>query len=228
MLVDTEKVLAMRCPECGRLECHRLRRFAIARGGGLEVKCSCGAVKLLISTGDRSNYRIKISCAYCGGHHRLKLSGKRIWSLREVMDLLCFDTGLDIGHIGPEEAVKELISSREKELEVLVDEFGRDEYFYNSAVMYEVLRCLQQIAEKGALHCQCGNRQIGVDIFPDRLELHCGKCESLNIVYAETDEDLQVIQQIDEIELAKNGFVFLDSLVTMGKFKKNPGRGSKN
>lgn len=225
MPVETEKVLAMRCPECGRLEFHRLQRFAIARGESLDVRCSCGAVKFVISTRNLSLYRLKVTCVYCDGYHLISLSGKQIWSSREVADLFCFDTGLELGHIGREEAVRKMVSGREKDLEALVNEFGRDDYFHNSMIMYEVLRCLQQIAEKGTLYCQCGNRQIGVDIFPDRLELHCSKCDSVNIIYAETDDDLQVIQQVEEIELAKNGFEFLDSLVRAGKIKKNPGRG---
>lgn len=227
MPVETEKVLAMRCPECGRLELHRLQRFAIAPGESLDVKCSCGAVKLVINTRDRSEYRIKVTCVYCDGCHHQNMSGKQIWSAGGVIDLYCRDTGLELGHIGQDEAVRKIVSGREKELEVLVDEFGRDNYFHNSSIMYQVLSSLQQIAEKGTLYCQCGNYQIGVDIFPDRLELHCNKCDSVNIIYAETDEDLQVIQQLEEIELVKNGFEYLDSLVRTGK-RNNSGRGRNN
>ena len=228
MPVETEKVLAMRCPECGKLEYHRLRRFAIGLGRELEIRCSCGAVKFTISTRDHSRYRVKVACVYCDRSHREVLGGRRIWALAGVTDLYCPDSGLELGHIGREDAVREVVSGREKELETLVNEFGRDEYFHNSKIMYEALSCLQNIAEKGTLHCQCGNRQIGVDIFPDRLELHCPKCDSLNIIYAETDDDLQVIQQVDEIELAKNGFEYLDSLARTGKIKKNSGRGRNN
>ncbi len=228
MPVETEKVLAMRCPQCGKLDYHSIRRFAVAPGESMDMKCSCGSVKFVISTRDRSEYRVKVACVYCDGFHYQSLTGKRIWSSGGVIDLFCSDTGLEIGYIGRDEAVKKVVRGREKELELLVEEFGRDEYFHNSRIMYEVLRCLQHIAERGTLYCQCGNHQIGVDIFPDRLELHCNKCDSVNIIYAETDDDLQVIQQIEEIELAKNGFEYLDSLVRTGKTKKNSGRGRNN
>lgn len=228
MPVETEKVLAMRCPECGKLDYHSIRRFAISRSANLSIKCSCGALKLGITTANRSEYRVKVACVYCEGFHHQAMSGKRIWGSEEVTGFFCPDTGLDLGHIGAEEAVRQAVRGREKELEVLVDEFGRDEYFHNSRIMYEALRCLQIIAEKGTLNCQCGNHQIGVDIFPDRLELHCNKCDSVNIVYAETDDDLEVIQQVEEIELSRNGFEYLDSLVRTGKTKKNSGRGRNN
>jgi hypothetical protein len=63
-----------------------------------------------------------------------------------------------------------------------------------------------------------------VDIFPDRLELQCKNCDSLNIIYAETEEDLKVIQQVDKIELARHGFICLDSLANTGKPKPKKGR----
>lgn len=228
MPVETEKVLAMRCPECGKLEYHKLQRFNIACGGGFNIKCSCGAVKSVISTRNRSEYRLNVRCVFCEGYHSQNLQGRKIWSSGGVIDLLCCDTGLELGHIGREEAVRKMVSRREKELETLVNEFGRDEYFNNSKIMYEVLQCLNNISDKGTLYCQCGNHQIGVDIFPDRLELKCGKCGSVNIIYAETEEDLQVIQQVDAIELVTNGFEYLDSQVRSGKTKKKSGTGRNN
>ena len=89
--------------------------------------------------------------------------------------------------------------------------------------MYEVLNCLHDIAEPGAVYCQCGNHDVEVDIFPDRLELHCKGCDSVNIIYAETEDDLNVIRKVDTIELTRNGFNCLDSLANSGK----PGKKNK-
>jgi len=227
MPVDTEKMLAMRCPQCGRLGYHPLQRFSIGSGNGLEIKCSCGAVKFVINTGNRSDYHIKTACVFCEGFHTQSLSGKQIWSSTGIIDLYCHDTGLELGHIGREESIRKIMFNREKELEMLVDEFGKDEFFHSSKIMYEVLQCLHQIAEKETLYCQCGNRHIEVEIFPDRLELQCRNCGSVNIIYAETEEDLQVIRQVEEIELVKNGFEYLDSLVRSGRIKKS-GTGRNN
>jgi hypothetical protein len=226
--VETEKILAMHCPECGKLEYHRLQRFAIGSGQGLSLKCSCGAVKLIISTTDRIKYRVKVNCIFCEEYHNQTMSGRHIWSSGKIIDLLCYETGLELGHIGPEESIKRMVSDWERELEILINEFGRDDYFNNSKIMYEVLQCLHRIAEKGTLYCQCGNYQIGVDIFPDRLELQCRDCGSINIIYAETEEDLQVIQQVEEIELVASGFEYLDSLVRAKKNKKKSGTGRNN
>lgn len=219
MLIAANAVLAMRCPECGKMEIHDFSRFAFARGKTVHINCSCGAVKLIVSTKNLSSYWLHVSCVVCETKHLREIPGKSLWS-GEVTCLSCQDTGLELGYIGPEAMVREIAFDYEQELEALVKEFGCDGYFHNSEIMYEVLNCLHDIAEQGALYCQCGNHKIEVDIFPDRLELHCKNCDSINIIYAETEEDLKVIQQVDTIELARHGFKFLDSLSSTGKLKK--------
>lgn len=219
MPVATSVKLAMRCPECGKMEFHNLSRFVFSKAAGREVTCSCGAVKMVISTRNCRDYRIQIACVICEIKHTIEVSGKYLWS-GEGIRLSCLDTDLDLGHIGTDEKVREMANSREHELESLVDEFMGEGYFHNSGIMYEVLNCLHDIAEQGSLYCQCGNYKIEVDIFPDRLELHCKNCDSINIIYAETEDDLKVIQQVDSIELARHGFKCLDSLANTGKLKK--------
>jgi len=224
--VETEKMFSMRCPACGKLEYYRLRRFAV--GKGMSVNCSCESVKININSRNFSEYQIQVACVFCGGFHVYNFSGKQLWSSGETIILSCDDTGLELGRIGPVETIMKTASDQEDELEFLVDEYGKDGFFYNNRIMYEVLQCLHDIAERGTLYCQCGNRRIEVDIFPDRLELQCSACGSVNIIYAETDDDLQVIQQIEEIELTRNGFDCLDSLARTGKKKKKPGTRRNN
>lgn len=219
MLIATNAVLAMRCPECGKMELHDFSRFAFSRGKTVHINCSCGAVKLIVNTKNHINYWLHVPCVVCETKHLREISGKSLWS-GEITCLFCQDTDLELGHIGPESKVREMASNHEQELEALVDEFGCDGYFHNSEIMYEVLNCLHEIAEQGALYCQCGNHKIEVDMFPDRLELQCKNCDSINIIYAETEEDLKVIQQVDTIELARHGFKCLDSLANTGKLKK--------
>jgi anti-sigma factor RsiW len=114
-----------------------------------------------------------------------------------------------------------------EELEALADDINSEGYFHNSDIMYEVLNCLHEIAEQGELYCQCGNLKIEVELFPDCLELHCRNCDSINIIYAETEDDLNVIRQVDTIELARHGFKCLDSLANTSKPKKTRRKRSK-
>ena len=220
MIVATDAVLAMRCPECGRLDFHDFSRFSFPAGKAVSIGCSCGTTKLVVSTRDYAVYRFQIACLVCETKHLHEITGKLLWS-GELCVLTCSDTDLDLGYIGKEAGVKEKISSCEEEMEALVKDFGCDGYFHNAKIMFEVLNRLHEIADQGALYCQCGNTKIEVDLFPDRLELHCDNCDSVNIIYAETDDDMKVIQQVDTIELARHGFKFLDSLASAGKLKKD-------
>lgn len=220
MLIATETLMAMRCPECGKMEHQRLSRFQFSGLQSVNINCSCGATKLIVNTKNNKDYWLQVPCVVCEAKHLRSVSGKKFWSMKEVQYLLCQETGLELGYIGPEEVIKKLAAEQEESFQGLDSEFGNDDYFHNSEVMYEVLNCLHDIAENDALFCQCGNRNVDVDIFPDRLELHCKDCDSVNIIYAENDEDLKVIQGLDNIELTQNGFEFLDSLARINKIGK--------
>jgi len=218
MLIATDAVLTMRCPECGKVDVHNFSRFAFPRGKTVSINCSCGAVKLEVIK-NRSSYLLKLACMVCETSHLHEISGKTLWS-GEVTRLTCRETDLIVGNIGPVSKIGEIVMSHEQELGTFFGEVGRDSYFHNSRIMFEALNRLHDIVEDGELYCQCGNHKIEVDIFPDRLELHCKNCDSINIIYAETEEDLNVIQQVDSIELAQHGFKCLDSLANAGKLKK--------
>ncbi len=227
MLIITDTLVAMRCPECGKLDYHNLSRFAFSGNNKVEIVCSCGFVKLVVSTKNRRQYWVQVPCVVCETKHLRSLSSRMLWS-GEVNYLFCQETGLELGYMGPEEEVRALAEAQEESMEALANEFdGEDDYFHNAEIMYEVLNCLHDIAERGALYCQCGNQDVEVDIFPDRLELHCENCHSVNIIYAETEDDLQVIRKVETIELARNGFECLDSLANMHKTGKKSRRKRK-
>ncbi len=226
MLIATSAILAMRCPECGRMEFNDFSRFIFPRGKTVDIFCSCGAVKLAVVTKNRVFYLLQIPCPVCETQHLVEISGNGLWS-GEITLLSCRETDLELGHIGPESKIMEMISRQEQELEELVNEFGCDGYFNNSEIMYEVLSQLYEIAGRGGLYCQCGNHKIDVDLFPDCLELQCKNCDSVNIIYAETEEDLNVILQVDTIELVRHGFKCLDSLAGADKPKKSRRKRSK-
>ena len=223
MIIKTDTLIAMRCPECGKLDYYSLSRFEFSGQKRIEFKCSCGCVKLILTTKDRKNYWLQVPCVVCESKHVRSLSAKMLWS-DEVNYLFCHETGLELGYIGPQDMVRELAEAQQETMEVLGGLGADDGYFNNSEIMFEVLNCLHGIAEQGLLYCQCGNYDVDVEIFPDRLELHCKECDSVNIIYAETDDDLLVIKEVGSIELTRNGFECLDSLSNKTKTGKKPHR----
>lgn len=218
MLIATDAVLTMRCPECGKIDMHNFSRFAFPRGKAVSIECSCGAVKLLVQR-KNAGYLLKLACMFCETSHLFEIPGRVLWS-GEVYRLSCREMGLVVGNIGPMAKIGELMMSQVQEWGTLFNDAACESYFHNAKIMFEALNRLHDIADSGELYCQCGNHKIEVDIFPDRLELHCKNCDSINIVYAETEEDLHVIRQVDFIELAQHGFKCLDSLANAGKLKK--------
>ncbi|MBO8137809.1 MAG: hypothetical protein H0Z40_06710 [Desulfotomaculum sp.] len=229
MLISTSTVLAMRCPECGKLEFHKLSLFSFSGQRVLEIYCSCGAL-LLLARKKKNDYWIQLPCVICETKHQRQVSGKKMWS-DELINLYCQETGIELGHLGPEKKVREAAHSCDYDIKALVEQFDTDDYFINCDVMYKAINYLNDIAEQKSLYCQCGNDNIEVDIFPDRLELHCKECDSVSIIYAETEEDLKVLEEIEYIELTRHGFEFLDSLSNTGggsKSKKNKRRRNKN
>ena len=216
MLIATDRVLAMRCPVCGKLEYHNLSRFWFSDYEAVQVICSCGVVKLIVEPKRNSKFwNISVSCVVCEDMHLHKITGKSLWQGDKVIYLFCHDTELELGYWGTMLGVRGAVSEKDDEIAILLSEITKDDYFINSEVMYEVINCLHDIADSGFLYCQCGNDDIELDIFPERLELHCKGCNSINIIYAENDDDLKFIRQIEKIELPRNGFKFLDSLASV-------------
>ena len=220
MVISTETVIAIRCSTCGKIDYHSISRFDFTKENNIKVNCSCGALKIIIGTKNRKQFWLQIPCVLCETNHLIYYKSKQLWS-DEVTFFYCTDTNVELGFFGPADKVKLVSENYEHNLDSLVDELGYDEYFYNPEIMVEVLNCLHDIAEAGFLYCECGNYQIEVDIFPDRIELQCKDCDSISIIYAETEEDLRIIREVEKIELAKNGFKCMDNLNNSKPKKKN-------
>jgi len=207
VLIATQTMLAMRCPSCGRLEYHRLSRFDFADGRLVQFRCSCGSLKL-VATKKGREYSTQIRCVICHSMHICKLKGSLLWSL-QVTDLCCPDTGMELGHIGPLQKIKRIKQNKRTEVDVLFNELTGENFFHDSEVMNKVLNHMLGLVEHGLLYCQCGNYNIGLEIFPDRLELCCPKCGAVSVVYAETEEDIYIAQRTSELELIEKGIMFL-------------------
>lgn len=200
MLVVTTTAIALRCPGCGRIKYHSLSLFSFSANKSIQFACDCGQTVLSISTRDRRVFSFQVECLMCEGRHFYQFFLKDIWSQR-VLSLVCSETGLEVGFIGPREEVRRCIASQERSLREMAEDLGFSDYFENPEVMYEILDCLHKIAESGGLSCQCGNFQIEVEIFAERVELRCPDCGACGVIDAESREDLDAIKDVWEIML---------------------------
>src|SRR5690554_3152922 len=98
MLIATDKMLAMRCPECGKLEYHELSRFQFSGCEIVRVTCSCGVTKLIINRKKRSHsvFWIQTPCLVCETMHLQRVTGRNLWSKNGVIHLFCPETGMEL------------------------------------------------------------------------------------------------------------------------------------
>ena len=119
MLIVTDRVLAMRCPVCGKLEYHNLSRFWFSDYEAVQVICSCGVVKLIIEPKrDSKFWNISISCVVCEETHLHKITGKSLWQGDKVIYLFCHETGLELGYWGTMPEVKGVVIEKDDEISI--------------------------------------------------------------------------------------------------------------
>lgn len=196
--------LGLRCPSCGRLEFHQIWRFALGGGRKLDVECSCGATKAIAFRTGRE-VRLQIPCVICETTHDLVFTPRSFWS-GALLPVRCAETGIELGHVGDEEEVRRCSQEEAETLQSLVASAESDGYFLNPPVMYGVLNHLHDIASNGKLYCRCGNPHLELNIYPDRLELHCPGCDGTSILFAEDERDLALVKETRAIEMSEGAF----------------------
>jgi hypothetical protein len=158
----------------------------------------------------------------CEGRHLFQHTLKEIWS-PDVLSLACEETGIEVCFFGPPEQVRGCIEEQERSFKEMAEDLGFSDYFANPEVMYEVLDFLHNIAEEGKLSCTCGNFQIEVEIFADRIELRCPDCGAMGMIDAASEEDLDNLKDAWEIRLSPGSLQILRS----GGIKKDRRRSKK-
>ncbi|MEW6624620.1 MAG: hypothetical protein AB1420_16100 [Bacillota bacterium] len=205
-MIPTNTVVAVRCPECGSVEYISVSLFSFSHANQVSFNCSCGSNLLKISAKLRRSFWLQYYCAMCEGRHLLSIARRQMWFAKEAIELVCDDTGIEVGYVGPKEKVKERVNNQDQSLAGMADQLGFTEYFINSAVMYDVLDHVYNLAEKGKIYCSCGNSNVEVEIFAEHIELSCNVCKARGKIMAETEENLQAVKCMWELKLTRKGF----------------------
>lgn len=199
MLIPAHTSFAIRCPQCGRLEPTTLSRFAFSRDNQVRVACSCGSHKVTVGV-KQGQVALQIPCYLCDGLHFLYYTPQRFWN-SELKPVFCSETDLQLGVFGHEGEVDLYARTGGSELDRLLEDEAFGEYFDEPDIMYQALSRVHTMAEEGRLTCTCGNRQIAVDIYPERLELTCSSCGRRKTVLAGRQEDLEALDRMVHIEV---------------------------
>lgn len=176
----------------------------------VRLNCECGFNKLIINTKNFREFFLQLPCLICEDVHIIKMTRHELWEQTTTV-LRCLETGQDLGFIGTDTSIEKIVRQKQDDFESIINNLGFDDYFSNPQIMFEILNHLHRIADDNQLFCSCGNNQIEIEVFPEKLELRCPFCQSIHIIYAETLEDLYIVKQIDSIVMTEKGFTSFDS-----------------
>jgi uncharacterized Zn-finger protein len=203
VIVETQRTLALQCPACQGTQFHELSIFEVGPQPH-PLQCKCGFAHGQVSrTGSR--YTID-AFSLAGERVRLIYPAKEFLRAR-LMSLIEPTFGDTIGFLGRDKDVSEAVSHSE------CFQFGSDgaelEDFENPDVMYAVLARLQRLAGEGKITCQCDHPSVGIDIYPDRVELVCSFCGSAVVIEASAPYHQERVARLHEIVMEPSSYASL-------------------
>ena len=221
MIICTSAAIALRCPNCGKMELKNISLFDFSGINFIRKNCSCGEELFNIYTKDKKIFWLQNHCIACDSYHITKINRNELWGTQRDtgFEIYCEESVLDIGYVGKESWIIKKIDEKPATIAEIAKEMGFTEYFKNPEVMYEILGHLYHLAESGNMYCQCGNHNIEIDIFPEHLEIYCEVCSTKNTIGARTEEDLKKIMAFTQLVLNKDQFSILD-LNILKSFRK--------
>lgn len=208
MLVNLYKTLIVRCDLCNRLKEYEFNLFNIMKYDKIEYECSCGQIiKIQVGKNNMVNNRT-IS---------FKIDDEILeFPLRTIINkdnIFHTDDDSMIFFLGDKKLGRNKIKELGMEIGDIVTEGDRWDIFKNFDVITRALIRLFDMDKNDKIKCECGSSSIKIELFPDRIELECLNCHSVKLIFAETEEDLDVIMNKDIIYLKKNNISCIDSIV---------------
>lgn len=204
MIINTSTTVAYKCPSCGTFQFTCVSLFELFFNREHGFACRCNGSLLVAAKDTSSSYKFTIPCISCGTDHMYLVSRKELMT-HDIMVFNCPETGMQQFFIGNDRDVREKIDNIEREFDELINMFGYDNYFKNTQVMFDSLNILHDIAEKGNLFCECGNKDIELLLLSDKIYLRCKKCPGSKIIYAASNEHLKENLLIKQILLFDEG-----------------------
>ncbi len=201
MLIDMDVTIAYKCFCCGMFDFTNINLFKFHKHKGIVPKCRCEGTKLDIVEVCKNTYKITVPCIACGAEHSLIINREDLTS-KDIMVYTCPVTSIKQCFIGRDSSVRDHVDKFEKELDVIIDGLGYENYFVNTQVMIETLNKIHDIAEQGDLSCQCGCNDIGVSLHRKGICLKCPQCSGNKFIPAASNNDLKKTIQKVRIILA--------------------------
>ncbi len=213
MIVTTITTIGIQCSKCGELQFKTLSVFALSHFDKESCCCSCGSTLITLTSYERGRFSIEYPCIYCGESHLIQAKRALIWG-EDLFQLSCREKGIPIGYIGPRHQVENSCQEIKKTFVQFVSELVNDGdtelEFDNFFTVYAVMEKLGKVVECGQLGCRCGNKNLTVEILPDRIELLCESCQAAGVIYTNNKEILRILDGMGSIFLEENVTWFLN------------------
>ncbi|MBS4537085.1 hypothetical protein GOQ27_01345 [Clostridium sp. D2Q-11] len=208
MLVNTNLALAIRCNKCGKIHTNNITLFQLKNNSYININCNCGETKARIKTENYKEYCLEIPCFACEETHIFKYSLDQL--LKGNLVIRCLD-GVEICFLGDETDVKELLKGQKDDFTRVIEELSFYDYFTNNDIMTKSVNKIKELEQEGSIICECGEENIGIDLFSDRIEIKCLQCNGVQIIYAESDEDFNNLLSRDYIMIHKHAVEYIDA-----------------
>ena len=208
MLIQGCRTLITRCRLCGRLRKYNLNLFHLVEGDKIEYKCECGETNISLQKANNS-YKVEVGCFSCGDKHSMELNFKEILKGENMLHCI---SGSKLFFLGSEKKANQIILENQISIGKSENKGYKGEYFNNLKILAKILKQLYYLNCHGKIDCDCGSPYIRMQLFSDRLELKCNNCQSVKIIFAETEEDLSILMKKDKISLRKHNISCIDSI----------------
>lgn len=203
MLIDMDVTIAYKCFSCGTFDFTNINLFKLFLHNRIMSKCRCGRAKLEILGICKNKFKLTVPCIGCGSEHSLVINREELIG-KDIMIYTCPVTGIKQCFIGKDSVVIEYIDSYEKELDIMIDGLGYENYFANTQVMIDTINKIHDIAEQGNLHCECGCNDIIVSMLRKGIYLKCPQCSGNKFIPAASNNDLKkTLQRLNIVLLEK-------------------------
>ena len=191
MLINTKLNIAFKCDKCSHVQFFDISIFRILRRENSVLKCQCKKSYIRIIRINQNKFKLAIYCPECDDTHIFLLSRSALIN-EQVFIMYCPYSKMELCILGNnQEAVLKEIDSVQTKIEKYVNsKCNYKDYFVNSKVMLESLDRINSILKKGQLICKCGNEDIAVFIFKDKLMLRCKACRATKELKAASNKDL--------------------------------------
>ncbi|MDD2400968.1 MAG: hypothetical protein PHD60_01925 [Clostridia bacterium] len=201
MVICTHTVIALRCSSCGKINVRSLSRFDFSGVGSVKLFCECGNSLANINKKGKNIFCLQVRCFMCETKHRYLFRKDEVWN-KYVIPIKCEGTAMRIGFMGIREKVIENISQEENSYRQMVEELGYNEECSDDFnIINKTVDYLSDMLEEGKMSCSCGNSQLEVDAFQDRVEINCPHCNATGVVFVKTRGDLRRIYDMKCIKL---------------------------